>query len=258
MYTDKCRIHSWKLQKFFTLPVSDLEAGEFYSSKFTQTAVEMFRNLQKQSKLIIFATACILFMNVGPIAVNFCRRRMGAPQARNVGPVGDAKYRQFDPIIVIEAFPGKELGETGQITKLLDIEDWKAEIQWTKGGTSWATLQRINNNIAPNSPSANVDDEVKEKIRKAKEAKKNADADAEERKQKAEIEAAQRKQKARKEAEERRRREEADAERKRIAAENEAKQKALENKKPTSFDRRLDAYMNGGDNEALRGLTDGW
>merc|ERR1711964_413908 len=236
-----------KLQKFFTLPVSDPEAGEFYSSKFTQTAVEMFRNLQKQSKLIIFATACILFMNVGPIAVNFCRRRMGAPQARNVGPVGDAKNRQFDPIIGIEAFPGKELGETGQITKLLDIEDWKAEIQWTKGGTSWATLQRINNNIAPNSPSANVDDEVKEKIRKAKEAKKNADADAEERKQK-----------ARKEAEERRRREEADAERKRIAAENEAKQKALENKKPTSFDRRLDAYMNGGDNEALRGLTDGW
>merc|ERR1711964_647531 len=81
-YANKIRIRSRQLQKFFTLPICDLETEEYYSSKFTQSAARMGLLLKKRWKLLACTMAFLMFMTMSPSLIPI-RRRMGVKNLKD-------------------------------------------------------------------------------------------------------------------------------------------------------------------------------
>merc|ERR1711964_130424 len=127
-YANKIRIRSRQLQKFFTLPIYNLETEEYYSSKFTQSASRMGLRLKKQWKLLACTMAFLMFMTMSPSLIPI-RRRMGGKNLKDA--IGC--WIEITTPTNLQIKKGIEAGHGFLVTKLMNPVDqsdcWKGYIQ---------------------------------------------------------------------------------------------------------------------------------
>merc|ERR1711964_867101 len=73
---DEVVLRSRRLLDQFTLPIYNLETGEYHSSRFAQVTAGIVLRFRKQLKLLAGVTICLFLMTALPPLVNYARRRL--------------------------------------------------------------------------------------------------------------------------------------------------------------------------------------
>merc|ERR1711964_63488 len=95
-------LRSKRLYDQCTLPIYDLETGEYHSSRFAQAAAEMTLRLTKRWKLFAGLTVCLMLAFLRPAAttqdfgLHAAARRLAQVSAYTVDEKGDGRWTPVD------------------------------------------------------------------------------------------------------------------------------------------------------------------